>query len=108
MLVPWGTQDLTEVRARALGANAMGDLGRVDEAFEWIGLALEAAPDDTALLYNASCFYARQGIPDKAFEYLGRSVGEGYAHRHWIENDPDWDALREDPQYSKIMSQIHD
>ena len=31
-----------------------------------------------------------------------------YADRVWIENAPDWDALREDPGYSKITSQIRD
>jgi len=97
-----------DVRARGLGANAMAELGRLDEGIAWVEAAISAAPNDTALHYNVACFYARQGFPDKALQFLGSAVDGGYAHRHWIENDPDWDELRSDPRFQPIIDRIRE
>ncbi len=50
-----------DVRASNLGAFALLRLGQKEEAERWIRRSMEAAPRDSIVLYNATCFYALAG-----------------------------------------------
>ena len=90
-------------RALNLGAIELVHAGRVELGLEWAKLALTLDPDDSQMLYNTACFYAVQGMLDDALSCLEKAVSLGWGHREWMENDPDFHALRGDPRFEKLL-----
>jgi TolB-like protein/Tfp pilus assembly protein PilF len=97
-----------DVRARLLGAHAFAHIGREEEALDWGERALALTPDDSASHYNVACLYARFGYADPAFDHLEKAFDRGYAHKAWVENDPDFDAFRDHPRFKELLSKLGD
>jgi len=96
-----------DVRALYLGAGLDQDYGDRARAGRRRARALELGGDDFSVLYNAGCFAARGGDAEGALALLDRAVGPaGRGSRDWIENDPDWDALRADPRFQGILARL--
>jgi TolB-like protein/Flp pilus assembly protein TadD len=95
-----------EVRGLYLGAGALIALGRQELGLEWIERALELAPEDAGVLYNAACTFAVAGERDRALATLERVAEAGFAHRMWVEHDPDWKAVRDDPRFAAALARI--
>jgi serine/threonine protein kinase/Flp pilus assembly protein TadD len=91
-----------DVRAVNMGAVALGRLGERDKALEWGEKALRLAPEDSGVRYNVACIFALEGEKDRAIECLQEAVRAGFAHRDWVENDPDLDSLRDDPRFKAL------
>ena len=98
--------DPDDVRALYLGASFDLDHGDRARSGQRMDRAVALAGDDFATLYNGACFYARAGQRDRALELLGRAVGEGRGARRWIEQDPDFDALRADPRFQALLARV--
>jgi hypothetical protein len=69
-------------------------------------MAVALAPQEAGLLYNAACVYATTGKHDRAIEYLERAVDAGYSHKSWLENDSDFDSIREDERFKAVLERI--
>jgi len=54
-------RDPGDVRAMYLSAGALVQLGRVEEGLRLLDQVLELSGEDTSVLYNAACVYARAG-----------------------------------------------
>lgn len=89
-------------RAYYLGSSGHAVLGHMDKALEWTERALALKPRDPATRYNAACFYAKNGDIEKALDCLENSV----TSRTWIENDPDLNALRDQPRYQALVNSL--
>jgi len=63
-------------------------------------------PEDSSVLYNVACLYAKLGETDRAFEALEAALDVGTLHREWIERDPDLDPLRDHPRFAAVMSRV--
>ena len=81
-------------------------LGERKRAFEWAERAIAVDPDEVSTFYNVGCTYAIAGEKDRALANLARAVELGFAQREWIQNDPDWDSVRDDPRFVTILSQV--
>ena len=91
-------------RALSLGPGALIDLERVDEALAMADRAVELAPTDGGVLHNAACAYAHAGKVDKAIELLERRMrAAGTIYKDWIDNDPDFDSIRDDPRFVALI-----
>ncbi len=90
------------LRAYYLGTSGLMVLGQMDKAREWTEHSLKLSPNDQSTRYNAACFYAKSGDVDKALDCLENSV----TSRTWIENDPDLNALRDEPRYQAIIDSL--
>jgi hypothetical protein len=55
------------------------------------------------MLYNAACCYSRIGEKRQAMRSLKESVMAGLEDYDWIKTDPDFDSLREEPEYLELM-----
>jgi tetratricopeptide (TPR) repeat protein len=95
-----------DVRAVYLGANALCELGERTRALEWASRALSMDPEEATVLYNVSCAYVLLGETDKSLDCLEKAFGKGFGHKEWIENDPDFAALRSNPRFQALMQRF--
>jgi len=96
-----------DVRAWNLGAFALLRLGQKEEAEHWMQRSLEAAPRDSIVHYNATCFYALAGEKEKALDCLERClIKVGNISREWLEHDSDLDIIRSAPRFREIVDTL--
>ncbi len=95
-----------DVRAIYLGANALYELGERTHALEWAGRALFMDPEEPSVLYNVACAYALLGEIDKSIDCLEKAFDHGFSHKEWIENDPDFASLRDNPRFQALMQRL--
>lgn len=96
-----------DLRALSLGCGHLVQTGHTEEGIAMAERALELAPNDISVLYNASCCYAQAGYTEKALSTLERRLQqEGTIYREWVEQDADFDGLREDPRFQALMERM--
>jgi adenylate cyclase len=95
-----------EARAFNLGAIILARLGEVERAKQWNERAMSLAPDDDAILYNASCVFAVLGEEDLALAGLQRAIEAGLAGGDWVSHDPDWERLRDHPRFQALVQRL--
>jgi non-specific serine/threonine protein kinase len=93
-----------DARAMYLSAGALLDLGQGDESRALLARALQMAPADPSVLYNAACIYARSGERERAFETLAACLTGGWGNHDWIAHDPDFDPIRDDPRFQALLA----
>ncbi len=91
-----------DTRALTLGAGSLVDLGEREEAIVWLERALDIRPNDIGVMHNCGCVYAALGEVDRALDLFERRFALGNAFADWIDNDPDFDGLREHPRFKAI------
>jgi len=93
-------------RALSLGSGALFEDGQQARAMEWAQRSLELYPDDMGTLVNAACLHAKAGQREEALELLERVFAKGWGKRDWIEHDPDYDILRDDPRFKTLLARL--
>jgi TolB-like protein/tetratricopeptide (TPR) repeat protein len=93
-------------RAMSLGSGALFHDGQWARAIEWSQRALELYPDDLSTLISAACLSARAGQKDEAIGFLERVFARGWGKRDWIAHDPDYDTLRDDPRFQRLLAKL--
>lgn len=91
-----------DARAFTIGAVSLIRLGEPEAGLEWAERAVTIDPDDAGIQYNVACLYALEGEKTRAIECLENAVKAGFAHREWVEKDPDLDSLRDDPRFKTL------
>jgi TolB-like protein/Flp pilus assembly protein TadD len=95
-----------DVRALSLGCCALIDVGENERALEWIEKTLRLFPDDMSALINSACAYARLGRKGQALDLLEKVFAKGWGKRDWIEHDPDYETLRDDPRFQQMLARL--
>jgi adenylate cyclase len=95
-----------DVRVLSLGAGALQAAGDFARAREWAERALAIDPEDMGAIINGSLLYAKAGMKDEALRLLERALGLGWGKRDWIEHDPDYDSLRDDPRFRAMLAKL--
>ena len=90
----------------AMGGAQLHQAGRYAEAVVWLRRARLLYPADAQLAYNLACAQARTGAKDAALKTLADAIDLGFRDKAHIEKDPDWDSLRSDPAYRKILEKL--
>lgn len=81
-------------------------LQRYEEAIFSCDKAIELKPDYSRAWYNRACYYALQGDIDLASENLKQAVKLSLGkYRERSKTDPDFDAIREDECFKKIINE---
>ena len=93
-------------RVLALGSGALYEAGEIERAMEWSRRSLELRPDDMSALLNAVCLRAKSGLKEEALEIFERACNRGWGKRDWIERDPDYDSLRDDPRFELLLAKL--
>ncbi len=95
-----------DARILSLVSCNLYEIGEKEEAFDWIEKALTLYPEDTGVLLNAICLFAKAGEKDKALDILEIAVNKGYGKKDWIEHDPDYDNLRNEPRFKALLARL--
>ncbi len=95
-----------DVRALSLGSCALFDDGQTERAMEWSRKSVELYPDDMSTLVNVTCLRSRTGQKDEALDAFERLVALGWGKRDWVEHDPDYDFVRDDPRFKKLLAKL--
>jgi adenylate cyclase len=95
-----------DVRALSIGSIALFADGQHVRAMEWSQRALELNPDDTSALVCSACVRIRSGLREQALVLLERVFEHGRGKRDWIEHDPDFDTLRGDPRFERMLAKL--
>jgi len=90
-------------RAMSLGALYLFEEGQTERAIEWSERALELYPNDMSSLGNGACLQAMLGHADRAIALLERVSALGWGQRDWLERDPDYDNIRSDPRFQRLV-----
>ena len=93
-------------RALSLGSAALFHDGQVPRAIEWSRRALQLYPDHMGALINAACLHCKLGQTEEALQVLDRVFARGWGKRDWVDHDPDYDILRDDPRFKKLVAQL--
>ena len=94
------------MRALSLGSGALLRDGQVARAEEWARRSLELYPDDLSALINGACLHAKSGRKEEALALLERVFARGWGKRDWVEHDPDYDILRDDPRFKELIKKL--
>ncbi|HSR16520.1 MAG TPA: tetratricopeptide repeat protein, partial [Ignavibacteriaceae bacterium] len=82
--------------------------GDKEKAIQAIKKIIEIDPEDGLAVYNCACNYARMGMKEEALQYLQQAFKSGYKNvRDWVYSDPDFDSIREDPEFKRIVNVFH-
>jgi len=95
-----------DARALSLGSGALFDDGQKARAMEWSRRAIELRPDDVGSLLNGACLIAKSGQKTEALDLLERVFARGWGKRDWVEYDPDYDILRDDPRFKNLLAKL--
>jgi non-specific serine/threonine protein kinase len=96
-----------DARALYLGGVMRVQLGERDKGMEWGRRALRANPDEPAVLYNVACLFSTAGEADEAIRLLEKAIDAGFGHKAWLENDSDFDPLRDDPRFRALFERLN-
>jgi adenylate cyclase len=95
-----------DVRALSVGSFALFMDGQAERAMDWSQTSLDLYPDDMSTLTNATCLRVRAGQKEEAIDTFERLVALGWGKRDWVEHDPDYDNLRDDPRFQRLLAQL--
>ena len=98
--------DPENVRAYYFAAIMQLHLGDTEAGRSNVETALALRPDDYGTLYNAACFHALAGEPERALDLLERSIATGEGFREWIDRDTDLDSLRDLPRFGALIARL--
>jgi adenylate cyclase len=96
----------TDGRALSLGSVALYSDGQHARALAWSDRSLELYHTDPGTLMNAACLQAKMGNREKALDLLERVFARGYGKRDWVEHDPDYEILRDDPRFTVLLERL--
>lgn len=80
-------------------------LGRDAEALEWMDKIIAADSIESGSYYDKSCLLARMGRLDESVVALRKAFENGYRSFAHIEHDDDMDAIRERPEFKRLIEE---
>jgi TolB-like protein/Flp pilus assembly protein TadD len=93
-------------RALSMGSLALFRDRQEKRAVEWSRRSSELYPQDMSALINGACLRARIGPREEALKLLERVFARGWGKRGWVEHDPDYDNLRDDPRFERLLASL--
>lgn len=80
--------------------------GRLDSAIEALENALEVDPSEAIIYYNLACYWSLANNKPHALAYLAHALEIDANYRDLIDDEPDFDPLRDDADFRELTSII--
>jgi Flp pilus assembly protein TadD len=80
--------------------------GRLDLAINTLEQALAAEPEEPLLRYNLACYCSLAGNKNRALRYLSQTLSIAPDYRRLIDEEPDFNPLRHDPDFQSICNKV--
>jgi serine/threonine protein kinase/tetratricopeptide (TPR) repeat protein len=80
-------------------------IGQANAATENINRALTLSPNDQSVLFEAALVFSQLNKPEKALDYLEKSVAAGYPANTLLDT-PNLDTLHGNPRFQKLVIQV--
>jgi Flp pilus assembly protein TadD len=80
--------------------------GKVDLAIQTLEEALASEPDEPLLRYNLACYCSLSGQKHRALRYLAQALSMAPAYRNLIDEESDFNPLRQDPEFQKLCNRV--
>lgn len=80
--------------------------GKLDLAVEDLERALEADSNEAIIHYNLACYLSLLGDKRRALAHLSRALAIDSDYRALVDEEPDFDPLRDDPDFQALTSII--
>ena len=84
-------------------ALALVNIGDLERARQESRRALELAPTDAYLLYQAALVHRLAGETGAALEVLAKAIAAGYPSEA-VRTDPEFEPLRSDPRFARMLA----
>lgn len=81
-------------------------IGRLDRAIQALENGLVADPREAILYYNLACYWSLAGNAQRAIQHLAQSFELDSAYRDLVADEPDFDPLRDLPDFQALTSVI--
>jgi serine/threonine-protein kinase len=92
---------------RPIYATFLSALGFSDEARAQLTDEVRKTADtDHDISYWLASAYAMEGEREEALKWLRRAIELGNQNKPWFKRDKNWDSLREDSEYQRIIDSI--
>ena len=91
--------DLSVLMGMAWCYKRTGQLARAIAAMEQ---AYRAHPKEPIVLYNLACYFSLGGEKSQALSWLGRALRMESSLRKLVPEEPDFDPLRNDPDFQYV------
>jgi serine/threonine-protein kinase len=93
---------------RPIYATFLSALGFSEEArAQLTDEVIKTANTDHDIAYWLASAYAMEGERDQALQWLRRAIELGNENRPWFERDRNWESLRGDQEYQRILESIN-
>jgi tetratricopeptide (TPR) repeat protein len=80
--------------------------GRENDAMKLFKQAISLEPEGALPYYSISCLYALQNKRKPALDYLRKAILRGFNDREHLDNDTDFDLLKDDEEFQKIIRKM--
>ncbi len=95
-------QNPDDSRARIVFAHMLFTIGKPEIAVAEAKAAIDSAPGDSVMLYNAACLYSKLQETRRAVDTLRQAINAGVTNFQWMKHDPDLNSLRDDPEFIEL------
>jgi len=85
-------------------ADCYSMLGETRQAGNLLQRALNPAPDNAGMMFDAGVIYEQLGNRERALEWVGKALRGGYS-RDLVERSPSLAQLRTDPRFGRLTKQ---
>lgn len=96
-------EDVSLLMAMAWSYKRTNQLPRAITSMEQ---AYRISPKEAVILYNLSCYWSLAGNKTQSLSWLGRALRMDRSLRDLIDDETDFDPLRNDPDFQMILSVV--
>jgi len=82
--------------------------GRRKEAYAAFERALKIDPDLAPACYGIACLYALSKKTGPALSFLEKALRKGFREIALIEQDPEWNGLRKNPRFVRLLEEYRE
>ena len=81
-------------------------VGRIADGLKMDRKLVRLEPDNATAHYNLACSLALSNKRPDALRSLRKAVSLGYDDLDWMEQDPDLEILKDNPEFQKLLKKL--